>query len=233
MLASVGSLGLGSAIGQLIDLAMPPTCAGCGREGSALCVACGASLHVRSGLPGGSLLGLPVQLPAPLLQLEWCAPFHGPVRKALHQLKYSGERRLVPPLGAALARRWSEVGIGADLVVPVPVHRARARERGYDQAVLLATDAAGRLGLPVAAALQRQRATVAQYHLDRAHRAQNVAGAFVVGSGPGAPHISVAGRWVLLIDDVVTTGATLAACGQTLREAGAMAVSALTVARER
>ena len=72
--------------------------------------------------PGGVPLGLPADLPAPLLQLEWCAAFVGPVRAALHGLKYGGERRLVRPLADALAARWRNAGAGGDMIVPVPVH---------------------------------------------------------------------------------------------------------------
>ena len=196
-----------------------------------LCDACQPTLDARLSLPPGVTLGLPADLPAPLLQLEWCAPFTGATRRALHQLTYGGEQRLARPLGAAIARRWARAAAGGDLLVPVPVHRERARTRGYDQAVLLARAAADGLGLPWAALLERRRATVAQYHLDRGHRASNVAGAF--GLVPGAIASTVAGRWVVLVDDVVTTGATLASCAEVLAGAGALGVSAVTVARER
>ena len=134
-------------------------------------------------MPGGTPIGLPADIPAPLLQLEWCAPYAGPVRAALHDLKYAGERRLAEPLGVAVARRWARVGVGADLVVPVPVHVERERRRGYDQAALIAAVAAARLGLSCVRALERRRATVAQFELGRDERASNVAGAFEVGDG--------------------------------------------------
>lgn len=219
--------------GAALDLAFPAACSGCGREGQPLCTTCRPALDARLALPGGTPIGLPAELPAPLLQLEWCAPFAGPVRAALHDLKYAGERRLAEPLGDALARRWARVGSGAQLVVPVPVHAERERQRGYDQAALIAAVAAQRLGLPVARALERGRATVAQFELGRDERAANVAGAFRLReSGPGAGRV-VAGRWILLVDDVVTTGATLTACAVALERAGALAVSAIAVARER
>jgi ComF family protein len=116
-------------------------------------------------------------------------------------------------------------------VVPVPVHADRERQRGYDQAALIAEVAARELRLPVVRALERRRATIAQFELGRDRRATNVAGAFAVRAGRGGA--AVAGRWVLLVDDVVTTGATLAACGTALRDAGAVALSAIAVARER
>ena len=139
---------------------------------------------------------MPADLPAPLLQLEWCAPFAGPVRAALHDLKYAGERRLARPLGQAVARRWRRVGEGATLVVPVPVHAERERRRGYDQAALIAAVAAAELGLPCVRALERERATTAQFELGREDRAANVAGAFRAartGSGRLAGRRSVAG----------------------------------------
>lgn len=224
--------GLNGAASAALDLAFPAACAGCGREGRPLCAACLPALDARLELRGGTPIGLPADLPAPLLQLEWCAPFAGPVRAALHQLKYAGERRLAEPLGEAVARRWRRVGEGTTLVVPVPVHAQRERERGYDQAALIADVAAGALGLPWARALERARATVAQFELGRDERAANVAGAFRVRD---SAHVAtaVAGQWVLLIDDVMTTGATLAACAVALEAAGAYAVSAATVARER
>jgi ComF family protein len=217
-----------------LDLAFPASCAGCGREGAALCGVCVRALDARLDLPGGTPIGLPADLPAPLLQLDWCAPFAGPVRDALHQLKYAGEQRLAEPLGAAVARRWAAVGTGAEIVVPVPVHAQRERARGYDQARLIAAVAARDLGLPMTRAIERGRATIAQFELGRDERATNVTGAFRArtASDPAAV-AAVRGRWVLFLDDVVTTGATLAACAVALRETGAVAVSAVAVARER
>lgn len=216
-----------------LDLAFPATCSGCAREGVPLCSTCLPALDARLMLPGGTPVGLPAEIPAPLLQLEWCAPFAGPVRSALHDLKYAGERRLAGPLGAAIARRWARVGVGATLVVPVPVHAERERRRGYDQAALIATVAARILDLPMAGALERERATLAQFELGRDERASNVAGAFRLRTSDRAAGAAVAGRWILLVDDVVTTGATLGACGNALRRGGAVAVSAIAVARER
>lgn len=217
-------------IGRLLDLALPPACAGCGEEGEAICADCLPAVSSRLALPPGSPLGLSEGPPAPLLQLEWCSPFAGVTRRALHALKYAGERRLAAPLGAAVAERWRRASAGGELLVPVPVHEARRRERGYDQAALIAEAAAGRLGMPWRAAVVRTRATAAQYRLDRRHRASNVADAFSVARGARP---AVAGRWVVLVDDVVTTGATLCESARALLDAGAAAVSAVTVARER
>ena len=232
------ALPLARLVDRALDAAFPGRCAGCGRDGRPICDACLPALDARLDQPPGVPIGLPADLPAPLLQLEWAAAYGGTVRRALHELKYAGERRLAVPLGGAIARRWARVGAGGDVLVPVPVHANRLRQRGYDQAWLLATVAADLLGLPLAPVLERSRSTIAQFDLDRRARAGNVAGAFGLRRPPastaglGRAH-PLAGRWVVLVDDVVTTGATLAACAQPLLSAGAMGVSAVAMARER
>jgi ComF family protein len=216
--------------GAILDLALPASCAGCEAEGTPLCDRCCRSLAVRLRLPPGTPLGLPAALPLPLAQIEWCAPFSGTVRVALHRLKYSGERRLAAPLAEAMAARWRVAACGGELLVPVPVHAERARHRGYDQAFLLAAGVSDRLGIPWRPALERTRRTAPQFDLGRHARRTNVCGAFSLRAGFER---AVEGRWPILIDDVLTTGSTLAACAGALYDAGAVAVSALTVARER
>jgi ComF family protein len=227
LLAQVGRF-VGGAAGRALDVALPGVCAGCNREGLPLCDDCRPALDVRLTAVPGVPLGLPADLPEPLLQLEWCAPFTGVTRRALHELKYGGERRLARPLGEAIAARWSAAGSGGEILVPVPASPKRVRDRGYDQAVLLATEAGRRLGLPVVEAVRRARDTEAQFDLGREARGRNVRDAFVV-TEPSR----INARWVILVDDVVTTGATLAGCAAQLLTAGALGVSGVTVARER
>jgi len=221
---------LRASVDRALDLALPAVCPGCGAEGPPLCARCRVSVEARVALAAGAPLGLAEGPPAPLLQLEWCAPFSGVTRRALHALKYTGERRLARPLGEIVAARWAGAGGGGEVLVPVPVHPARRRERGYDQAELIAAEASAHLSLPWLPAVARVRATAPQYRLDRRRRAANVADAFAVR--PDAVRV-ISGRWVVLVDDVVTTGATLTASANALLSAGAAAVSAITVARER
>ena len=228
-MTSVG-VNLRQAASRALDAALPANCVGCGAEGPPICGRCAPALDARLRNPAGVAIGLPGDVPEPLLQLDWCAPFHGVVRDALHAIKYGGEQRLGEPLGRAVGRRWAAVGVGAELVLHVPVHRERERQRGYDQAALIARHAADYLRLPFAPVLTRARATTAQFDLDRRDRARNVRDAFVLD--PRATE-NVGGRWILLVDDVVTTGSTLAACATALESAGALGVSAITVARER
>jgi ComF family protein len=228
---------LGRGLDRALELALPATCAGCGAEGPALCARCERTLDARLDVPPGTPIGLLSDTPEPLAQLEWCAAFGGTVRQALHELKYAGEQRLAEPLGRAVARRWAVTAAGGDLIVPVPVHRDRLHQRGYDQAALIARVAARELGQPYAPILERARATIAQYDLDRERRATNVEGAFRLRPPPVDARLHRAlplvGRWPVLVDDVATTGATLVACANVLLAAGAVAVSAVTVARER
>lgn len=215
---------------RLLDVLLPPACPGCGREGAAVCSKCLPSLARRRDEPPGVPLGLATAQPPGLVQLEWCCSYSGVARAALAALKYDGELRLVEVLAEQMAARWARAGIGGDVLVPVPVHAARLKERGFDQAELLARAAGRLLKMPVATVLERATRTAAQHSLGRRARAANVGGAFAVKPG-GRPQVS--GGWIVLVDDVVTTGATFSGCAGALYAAGAHAVSGLALARER
>ncbi len=148
--------------------------------------------------------------------------YEGALRNIVHALKYDGRRSLAAPLAARMRAHGAELLDGADLAVPVPLHRSRARRRGFNQAA----DLARHIGLPCSLALRRVRATPSQTDLPASRRHANVRGAFAVRRGA-----SVAGRRVVLVDDVSTTGATLEACAGILLQAGAREVRALTAAR--
>ena len=129
---------------------------------------------------------------------------------------------------AALMERAISIDERFDAVVPVPLHWRRQWDRGFNQADLLARYIAKRRGIPVLQALRRKRATETQAGLAGAGRRRNVAGAFVLRSGPSA---RLKGGKILLIDDVMTTGATASACASALKRGGARSVSLLTLAR--
>lgn len=145
------------------------------------------------------------------------------MRTAIHALKYDGRRSLAGPLARLMRARAGGVLDGADAVVPVPLHAARQRARGFNQAA----DLAGRLGPPVSLLLTRVRPTQPQASLTESAREKNVSGAFA----PSRRIAAARGQVLVLIDDVSTTGATLDACAQVLLEAGAAEVRGLTAAR--
>ena len=153
----------------------------------------------------------------------------GPVRKLVHEFKYGHHRYLQYPLAAWLGETLSDPrlrGREFDLIVPVPLHPARERERGFNQAALLAELLARKITLPLRPVLERIRYTTTQTAYDRAERIENLRDAFRLRKNR-----DVRGLHVLLIDDVLTTGSTLSECARILRKAGAVSVHAATAAR--
>ena len=151
--------------------------------------------------------------------------YEGVLRELIHLLKYGRVRSLAGPLGERLASALP-LDQHFDVVAPVPLHWRRRLARGFNQAALLARAVARRYAAPVSRALKRRRRTSNQAGLSHAKRRANVSGAFVVRRPD-----RVRGRRVLLVDDVMTTGATASACAAALKRAGAAYVAVLTLAR--
>jgi ComF family protein len=219
-------------LSPLLELLFPTRCVGCGASGTIWCAACQARL-VRADEP--VCLACRRRL-APAAPRHRCPPdaprawafaiYRPPLDRAVTYLKYRPDARLIAVLAGWLAEVYRRQQLTAACVVPVPLGRARQRQRGYNQAELLGRALAERLRLPVLpTAATRLRETASQVGLEAAARWANVDGAF------GADPSLVRHQTVLLVDDVHTTGATLAACAQALAQAGARRVLALTIGR--
>jgi len=153
----------------------------------------------------------------------------GIVRKLIHEFKYGHQRHLRHPIAAWLAETLDDPRLrdrSFDLIVPIPLHPARERERGFNQALLLAEDLSAAASLPLQGVLDRVRYTTTQTAYDRAERMENLHNAFRLRK-----NADVRGLRVLLIDDVLTTGSTLSECARVLKAAGAISVYAATAAR--
>ena len=228
-----------TALEHLLDLVFPPSCVGCHQRGAVMCMACRAHIQPlpqpfcqRCSAPLTSY-GTCQACRAHSLRLSGLRAvslYREPLRSFIHALKYEGQTRLAEPLGGLLAQAYSSYGIGADAIIPVPLHPERLRQRGYNHAQLLAECFAAQVHIPLYNdVLVRERATPAQVGLNFGQRQQNVAGAFtctpVFANGP------LFGRTIVIIDDVCTTGSTLEACAAPLFVAGARAVWGLVLAR--
>jgi ComF family protein len=151
------------------------------------------------------------------------------VRFVILQFKYSRQLHLRHPISRWLAEAMMDARLrdrAFDLIVPVPLHPARLRERGFNQAHLLATMLGREIGVPVFGVLERIRYTTTQTAFDRIDRMENLRNAFRLRK-----KMAVRDLRVLLLDDILTTGSTLSECGRVLREAGARSVYAITAAR--
>lgn len=226
------------ALGEkVLDLLFPARCVNCKQPNNALCPTCLATVQPIT-LPTCVRCGHPLQkdgAPCPecrkhpfvITRIQAAAWHDGAVREAIHALKYNRRRDVSKPLGEILAQQISKSNLRCDFVTAVPLHPTREQTRGYNQAELLAKHAAALSGMRYESVVRRTRATADQVGLDGRARRENVANAFRADA-----HF-VAGKTILLIDDVATTGATLDACAAALVASGARAVYGLTVARPR
>ena len=202
-----------------LDVLFPVRCVGCGGSGAYICAACLA--EVRRSPPS------PPPESGPLAGVLTPFAYEGVVREAVRRLKYRGLRGLVPEMARPMTRELALAVPPPFTLVPVPLHPARLRERGFNQAELLARAVARSLDAPLdVGALRRSVETPSQVSMrGLAERLRNVRGAF---AATGA----LDGETVVLVDDVTTTGATLYAAAQTLLSAGASRVYGLAFAHE-
>ena len=242
------SRGLADAVNSALDWFYPPHCRHCatpltGTRSRILCRECFRDLaDGRICGPLCPVCGMPYDAPAervgaciacqtnpPFFDVARSVfPYAGPAGSLVRSFKFEGQFFLGPQLmKRTIAQGWMPDGVaGFDGVVPVPLHPKRERMRGYNQATLLGRVVARNAGTPLwRNALRRVRHTDQQALLAAAKRWDNVRGAFQAGS------VEVEGRHVLLVDDVMTTGATAGECARTLKKAGAARVSVLTLVR--
>jgi ComF family protein len=227
-----------------LDIALPTLCVAC-REpvaGVGVCAACWAKLSFiaqpycpRLGIPfvydpGPGLLSMEAIANPPAYQRARAAVRYDEVARTLvHALKYHDRTDLAPAMGRWMARAGAELLTEADVLVPVPLHWRRGWSRRYNQSGALARVLEKQSGVPVASdALRRVRATPQQIGLNRSERASNVQGAFKAAPDRSA---AIYGRRVVLIDDVLTSGATADACARALLRARAAQVDVLVFAR--
>ncbi|MFQ3457509.1 ComF family protein [Bradyrhizobium sp. UFLA01-814] len=227
-----------------LDIALPTLCVSCREpvDGEGVCAICWARLSFiappfcpRLGIPfvydpGPELLSMEAIANPPAYQRARAAVRYDDVARTLvHALKYQDRTDLAPTMGRWMARAGKELLRDADLLVPVPLHWRRGWSRRYNQSGALAKVIARQSGVKMAAeALRRIRATEQQIGLSRKDRASNVQGAFGVAHERKA---DVQGRRVILIDDVLTSGATVDACARALLRAKAAQVDVLVFAR--
>lgn len=207
-----------ATLNRLLSSLFQPPCAGCKRTlhaplDGAVCDECWTAL--RSCRP------LQHRDPAALISW-WCAVDHyeGRMKEVIHALKYERRRSISPRLGNLMRECGEELLRGSDAVVPVPLHRRREYDRGFNQA----EDLAQYLGVPVVRMLSRVTNTRSQIDLPKHQRHQNVKNAFAITKASGS-------MIVVLVDDVATTGATLESCAKILLKAGVKEVRAITAAR--
>ena len=228
-----------------LDFGLPPLCPACravlGDDGG-LCASCWSKLSFiarpyceRLGIPfgydpGPGVLSTEAVANPPAFHRARAAVRYDEIARALvHSLKYGDRLDLAPTMGRWMARAGRELTEGADALVPVPLHWRRLWTRRFNQAAALAATISAANGVPVLdEALKRVRATAQQVGLAKAERATNVQGAFQV---PDDRRAQVDGKRLVLIDDVLTSGATLDACARALLRAGAAQVDVLTFAR--
>lgn len=221
----------------LLDVIIPPRCGGCKRWGERWCADCQNSIR-RINHPICQQCGIPVSSTGRVLcdhcQADWTrldrlrawAYYEGPIQEGIRDIKYHRNFGLAETFGKFLANLLDSLNWPIQVVVPVPLSPARLRERGYNQAQLLAKPIAYSHGIPLRpAGLQRTRNTTSQVGLSRKQRIRNVSHAFTVDPE------TVAGYNVLVVDDVVTTGATMNACAAALKIGKASKIFGLAVAR--
>jgi competence protein ComFC len=218
-----------------LDWLYPPHCGGCGQGYIRWCEACNQNTLVfsedvceRCGNPidQAGICETCRECPPAFTGLRSWAVFGGPLRNALHRLKYQRDIALGESLARPMIALFQRLNWPVDCVTATPIGVARRAERGYNQATFLALPLALSSGLPYRSqALRKTRETRSQVGLNVAERHENLAGAF-----QGEPRI-VRGKTVLVVDDVATSGATMQACAQALLDAGAARVYGLTLAR--
>jgi ComF family protein len=227
-----------------LDLALPPLCPACREpvEGRALCPACWSKLSFitrpyceRLGIPfvydpGPGILSMEAIADPPAYQRARAAVRFDEISRALvHALKYSDRLDLAPMMGRWVSHAGRELLAEADALVPVPLHWRRLWARRFNQSAMLAAAISAESGVPVATGvLMRVKPTAQQVGLSRTERAANVQGAFRV---PPEARGAVAGRRLVLVDDVLTSGATVEGCARALLRAGAANVDVLIFAR--